>query len=619
MIGKRELRTFLNIFLDSLGSLRSIDEHIDWKITGRWMILSVTVGLMGGVGALVFNFLTHFLQDLLLENLIGYPNPTPYSILGKDFKEYLHLTRPYLVFFIPAIGGLVVGWLVYRFAPEAEGHGTDGVIKSFHEKRGKIPIQVAIVKTVASAITLGSGGSAGKEGPIAQIGASLASFLAQRFRLSMKERRFLLLAGMAAGIGSIFQAPLAGAFFAVEVLYREDVESDALMPAVVASITGYAFYSTIVGTSTVFPVPSFNRFFNLYELAIIPFFALFLSIIAIFYVQIFYGFHDRFFKSLTIHPMFRPALGGLMTGAIALFFPAVLGSSYGWLEMGVKGMLPIHVMFLLMVLKILATSFSIGSGGSGGVFAPSLVIGGMAGGAVGYALKELNPEIFNQPSAFILVGMGTLFAAVSHTPLASTIMISELTGSYRLLVPLILGCTISHLISLKWTLYRSQYPNHASSPANRPELIPNILSQVKVKDVMHFVSKSVPVIEMNEKFESLLRLFANMKEEIILVKNQKGEFVGIIALEHLQNYLAKNEMEQKQISVERLVHPFYFLRPNDTLDIALSIFQKTGYPELPVLDQQFHLLGFLHVEEALKAYHEAFLRLRQGSTLSQKT
>ncbi len=611
MLGRDELRSFINVFVSSVKSLRTLDEHLDWRLTGRWMLLSVGVGLLAGVGALVFNYLTHFLSYWFLERATGYPNPTPYT-LTHEVDYYFQVARPYLLFIIPTLGGLLVGWLVYRFAPEAEGHGTDGVIKSFHEGRGIIRLRVAIVKTLASALTLGTGGSAGKEGPIAQIGASLASFLAQRLGLTAKERRLLLVAGMGAGIGSIFQAPLAGAFFAVEVLYKEDIESEAIMPCVVGSITGYAFYSTIVGTSTVFIVPEF-QFFNLAELSVVPLLALLSAIIGILYIQIFYGFHDQFFKRLRTLPLLRPAIGGLLMGAVAYFFPPVIGSSYGWLEMAIQWKLSIEIMVGLLFLKIIATSFSIGSGGSGGVFAPSLVIGGMLGGVFGYVLNYLDPELFAQPHAYVLVGMGTLFAAVSHTPLSSTIMISELTGSYHLLVPLILGCTLVHFITAKWTLYRSQYPNFSSSPAHRSQLIPNILNQIQVKDVMHEVQKSSVWVNETDTLEKILETFASTQEEIILVRNPKGQFVGIIALEHLQKYLNRSDEKVRQqpiAQLERLIHPFYFLRPEDTLEVAFEIFKKTGYPELPVLKDNFEIAGFLHIEKALQRYHEAFLQLR---------
>ncbi|MEX0747508.1 MAG: chloride channel protein, partial [Rhodothermales bacterium] len=227
-------------------TLLLFERHFDWRITGRWMLYSVIIGVLGALGAIAFSFLVGLVTDLALTDAVGYHMPMPGgegSSANFDLDAALRPSRRWLLLIVPALGGLISGWLVFTFAPEAEGHGTDAVIRAFHQNKGVIGPRIPVVKMLASAVTIGTGGSAGREGPIAQIGAALASLLARRFKLGERERRILLVAGMAAGIGAIFRSPLGAAFFAVEVLYREDLESEALMPAAIASITGYSIYS----------------------------------------------------------------------------------------------------------------------------------------------------------------------------------------------------------------------------------------------------------------------------------------------------------------------------------------------------------------------------------------
>jgi len=324
-------------------------QNFDWRITGRWMFYSAIIGVLGALAALVFGELVNLLTRLILIEGAGYPVPFPRGEGGTDIfdlEQVLHPARRWLLLIAPAAGGLLAGWIVFTFAPEAEGHGTDSVIRAFHRERGFMRLRAALVKIVAAALTIGSGGSAGREGPITQIGATLGSWLAQRLRLSERERRLFLVAGMAAGLSSIFRSPLGGAFFAVEVLYREDIESEALMPAIVASITGYSLYTSIERSGTVFVTPRFE-FVNPLELLPLIGFALCCAIVGIFYVRVFYGTKRRIFDPMPLPPALKPALGGLLVGAIAFFFPAIMGSSYGWLQQAIDGNLPLGFMALL--------------------------------------------------------------------------------------------------------------------------------------------------------------------------------------------------------------------------------------------------------------------------------
>lgn len=266
---------------------------------------------------------------------------------------------------IPALGGLLSGLLVYLVAPEAEGHGTDAMIESFHQRGGHIRKRVPLVKIVASAVTIGSGGSAGKEGPIAQIGSGFGSFFATVLKLKPRDRRLLVLAGAAGGIGAIFRAPLGAALFAPEVLYREtEFEYEAILPCIISSIVAYSVFTNVYGRRAIFSPGTVD--FTLPELIPYALFGVVCALVGFVYIRVFYGLRDRFFNPLGIPRLVKPALGGLMVGAVAFLFPQIMDGGYGWVQAALEGKLFWGTMLLLAFLKILATSCTISSGGSGG-------------------------------------------------------------------------------------------------------------------------------------------------------------------------------------------------------------------------------------------------------------
>ena len=497
---------------------------------GRVALCSPVVGVIAGLGAVAFLLALRIMYSTVLGTLLGLHMPPTVEDQPHDIS-YPHPW--WLIMLVPAIGGLISGVLVFTWAPEAEGHGTDAMIRAFHRSGGVIRTRVPIIKTIASIITIGTGGSAGQEGPIAQIGAGFGSWLAHLLRLPPTDRRLLMLAGAAGGVGAIFRAPLGGALFAGEVLYSSTAfESAALLPCLASSIVAYSTFALFITPQPIFVLPEMT----FHGLAELPWFVLLTLVCAgmgWLYVRMFYGIRDWFFRPLSIPKFLKPALGGLMLGVIAIKFPQVMTGGYGWVQWGAIGMphagdhpfvpqMGISLLLILALLKIVATSFTISSGGSGGVFGPSILIGGMLGGACGKFLDHYLPSLSIDTAAFVLVGMGGFFAGVSKTPLTSIVMVSEMTGSYSLLVPLMLACALNMAISRRWTIYEEQVPTPVDSPAHQGDFVIDVLEQLTVKGV-GFRSQGVETILASMPFRELIHLVARSSETLFPVVRRAGK------------------------------------------------------------------------------------------------
>ena len=366
---------------------------------------------------------------------------------------------------LPAVGALLGYLLIRRFDSLEHARGTDSAILAFHRRCGYVPPAVLPVKSVASVLTVASGGSAGYEGPVTLLGAACGSLVASWFGLPARARRILMTAGISAGIAALFQAPLAGAIFGFEVLYSSsDVEYDCILPCFTAATVAYSVFACFYGWGSLFTMPAGIAYEN--GLRLLPYFVLALVIAfgARFYIRCFTA-AERDFSALPVPGWARVALGGLATGAIGLFVPDILGTSYPVIQRTLSGEgLAVAALLSVFVLKALATSCTVGSGGSGGVFAPALVCGGTLGAAVGVAFRRVLPESVGiHPEAFALVGMAGFLAAAVRTPMAAIVMVAEISGNHGLLVPAMWVCGISFWLNSGWTLYRSQPHSRESS------------------------------------------------------------------------------------------------------------------------------------------------------------
>jgi CIC family chloride channel protein len=440
----------------------------------RLLFDSVVLGVVGGLGAQVFMWMLHVSQNFFLVWFAGYLSPG----LPEEGGALRETIGPHGLWLIPiatTIGGLISGALVYGLAPETEGHGTDTVVKAFHWTGGKLRARVAPVKMIASAITIGSGGSAGREGPTALIAAGFGSIYADLLKRSDRERRLLVLMGMAGGLSAIFRSPIGTAIFACEVLYSGmDFESEALIYCMLAAIVAYAVNGWFVGWQPLFRVPTDLLPAQLVDYAWYVALGIASGIVASIFPEIFYRLRDAF-AAMRIPHWIKPGIGGLAVGLMALRLPQVLGGGYGWIQEAIDGRLALRLLLVLIVAKMVALSFSISSGGSGGVFAPSLFVGAMLGGAFA--------AIFHHSAAgMVIVGMAAVFAGAARVPIATLLMVAEMTGGYQLLVPAGLAVMLSYLIQMKLStyfkygsLYEAQVAGRIDSPAHRAESVQTAL------------------------------------------------------------------------------------------------------------------------------------------------
>lgn len=573
----------------------------------RWGIYSVSIGVVSGLMACLFFYCLEWGKFFAMEYLAGYSSSSPAgehivtSTAGTPFRQWV-------LFLLPAIGGLLSGLIVYTWAPEAEGHGTDALIKAFHHDRGHVRARVPWIKGLASVITLSTGGSAGREGPIAQIGAGFGSWLAGVFRLNVRERRMLLLAGCAAGLGAIFRAPLGGALVAIEVLYREDFESEAIILCIMSSVVGYTIFRTIFGPEHIFATQSI-QFTDPVELVSYGVLALICVPFGFVYVKVFYGLRDRFFRKLPIKRALVPACGGLLVGMVGLYRPQVLGGGYGVIQQALSGHLTVALMFTLAVLKIFTTSFTISSGGSGGVFGPSLFIGAMLGGAIGQLSQGWFPHVITYPGAFALVGMAAFFAGVAKAPIGSLLMVCEMTGGYNLVVPLMFCSVLTILLSQRWSLYEYQVLNKFHSPAHRADTVINVLQELRVENVYRKDSPAV-ILPEDMTFRQLKRLIPQSQESFFPVVDDSFHLRGILSLPYIRQILFENPVHDL-LMVGDLVLPPASVSPNDSLYEALDVFLESGYAQIPIEDREMGIIGILHLKDLMGAYRREVLKSKE--------
>ncbi len=611
-----------------------VDRSFDLRGVSKWLLLGTVLGVVAGTGAILFQMGLEALRLFSFNTLMGihpgHPGGEP-----PDFHFPLAGSPvPWLLLILPAVGGLLAGVLVHYLAPEARGHGTDAAIQSFHRRRGYIRKRVPIVKFFATILTMGTGGSGGREGPIAQIGAGFGSFLATRLGLDARHRRWMLAAGLGAGVGAIFRAPLAGAIFAAEVLYSStDLETEVILPAAVSSIVAYSVFTAKYGFEPMFTSRGVFGFSNPLELGPYLVLALVVTAAALLFIKVFYG-TEALFQRFKIWPPLKPAIGGFLTGLVGFVLYTqsddprvidVMSTGYGILQDVLSE--PAHaigigVLLMVSLGKILTTSLTIGSGGSAGVFGPSMVIGGALGGAVGQVFHGWMPQIVQHPGAFAVVGMAGFFAAAANTPLSTVIMVSEMTGDYALLVPAVWVCSLAYLASRSWTIYSSQVPSKVFSPAHYGDFAMEIMGHTQIGEVYKKDRKWV-VIPTNTPLREITRLTAETRQRVFPVVEDDGRLIGCFHLGELVNALHDDAPDPPhEIAKDLVARTRQTVTPEDTVRAAQRLMANRGVDELVVVDDKDlrRVVGIVSSSDVLLAYNRRMVTIeRDGSPDAEQT
>lgn len=570
------------------------DLHLNYM--RKWLLIAGLIGVVAGLGAIVFYEAIKWSTYLFLGLGAGYYSPGP---LGEGQPVVREIARRWMIPVVATLGGLLSGAIVYAFAPEAEGHGTDAAIDAFHHKGGFIRARVPLVKTIASAITIGSGGSAGREGPTAQIAAGFGSVLSRLLKLNVEDRRIAVAAGIGAGIGAIFKAPLGGALLSTEILYLKGFEVEALVPSFIASLIGYVIFAGYTGYVPVFGtgLAAQNVALDPVTLVYYALLGILCGLVGILYPKTFYATKNIFHR-LNWPNWVKPALGGLMVGIIGMFIPQVLGMGYGWLQLSMmNNLLPLGLVIALIFLKIAATSLSIGSGGSGGVFAPGLFIGGMLGTAWWQTLHGI-PHLPATPQPFIVVGMMALFGAVARAPLAVMLMVGEMTGGYNLLVPAMITVGLAYILVGHNTIYKSQVPTPADSPAHQFDFFLPLLQRTRAREAMTIW---LPHVTPDTPAADVRRIIFNDNAKGVTVVSEEDGLrpVGVITKHDLLRLTP--EREDSANAREFMSSPPIIIDGEDTLDHALTLMSDNEIAYLPVTENG-NLVGAISHRRIMRSF-----------------
>ncbi|TAN28787.1 MAG: CBS domain-containing protein [Actinomycetota bacterium] len=567
----------------------------------KWFILASVIGVIAGLGAVVFYEALTLATHFFLAFLAGYQVPTPAGE-GNSLGSATYI-RAWAIPLVVILGGLISGFIVFTWAPEAEGHGTDAAIDAIHHNPRGIRLRAVVVKIIASAVMIGSGGSGGREGPTAQISAGFGSLMARFLDLSPEDGRIAVSVGIGSGIGAIFSAPLGGALLAADIVYRDDFEFEALLPGLLASIIAYAIFGAVYGYQPLFVIHGGYNFTHPMQLVWFAVLGVVAGGMGLVYSRSFYC-AVALAQKLPFTRKLRPAVGAILTGLIALWLPEVLGTGYGWVQMGMSAQLdhlPLYILLLLPFARIAATSFSIGSGGSGGVFGPGMVIGSFTGLALWHLLQPWAPGIGHDPAAFVVVGMMAVFGAISRAPIAVMLMVGEMTGNMSLLAPAMVAVAIAWLIVGRSddSIYRSQLRTKADSPARRLTFGLPLLTTMKVADIAR--PAVLTIKSHTPAAEALEGLRAAALPGAPVVSDAQGTYVGVVSTSHLEQFVSSNPNAEIDGAVESVTAP---MPVSAKLDVGLEIFLQSGLAWVPVVDDDRQVVGVLSASDLVRGYNK---------------
>ena len=574
----------LSLYTTSLFERARMTEHT------FLIIIAIIIGVMGGFSAIGIRALIKFISSIsfhgtatVLQNIMN----TPW----------------YWILIVPVLGGLIVGPIIYFLAPEAKGHGVPEVMQAILLRGGTIRPRVAFIKAIASAISIGTGGSVGREGPIIQIGSSIGSMVGQFLRVPSKRLKTLVGCGSAAGIAAAFNAPIAGALFAVEIILM-DFTVAQFSPIVISSVMATVISHSFEGDFAAFIVPRY-QLASPYEIFLYFILGALCGLAAFLFIKLLYMFEDFFDNRLKIPEYWNPAIGGIGIGAIGLIFPQVMGVGYDSINNALYGNMIWYVAFILIFVKILATSITLGSGGSGGIFAPSLFMGAMLGYFFGSLVNTLFPEMTAEPGAYALVAMTGLVAGTTRAPITAIIIVFELTNDYRIVLPLMITGIISTIISTR--LSRESIYTLKLVLRNigiKEGFETNLMESIFIKNVYR---KEFDTINVTDNFSQVVNDVIHGQESYFPVVDPKGNVAGMISMYDIKDYLFEKEsLQDILIAGDISNQSFEPVLLDENCQNALDKMQKYDFEGLPVIDSASSkkIIGMIWRKDILDAYQK---------------
>lgn len=575
--------------------------HLRLKQTDQmYMVLvSIAIGLLGGLGAVAFRALIRLGEALFWGN--GEPSLDLLRGMSVSWKVAA-----------PALGGLAVGLIIYFFAREAKGHGVPEVMESVVLRGGRIRPRVVVAKMLASGVCIASGGSVGREGPIVQIGSAIGSTLGQWLGIGERRLRTLVGCGAAAGIAGTFNAPVAGALFAVEVILG-DFGVTQFSPIVISSVAATVVSRHFLGDFPAFEVPAYSLI-SPWELLVYGLLGILAGLAALVFIKILYGAEDLF-DALRFPEYLKPVLGGLAIGGMALWYPEIYGVGYEAINEALQGHLLLGGLIILVIAKIIAVSLTIGSGGSGGIFAPSLFLGAMLGGAVGTIAHGVWPDATGGAGAYALVGMGAVVGATTHAPITAILIIFELTNDYKIILPLMITCIIATLLATQLKrasiytlkLLRRGVDIHGGQTVN-------LLKALRVSDVMR---DQFMAIGRGEPVMKVVSRFIDHPGDSVFVIDGERRVLGVITIDEVRPIMADlAEIGSLIIAGDMMrEEDFPIFHVEDSLDEAMRGFGAFHH-SCPVLDEEHRLVGTLWPGDVIERYNAEVLKKEMASTMA---
>ncbi len=585
-------------------SSKTIDYVERAKLTEHtfMIIIALIIGVLAGFSAIGIRALIEGISEL--------------SFSGDGtFLENVIAAPWYLKILAPVIGALLFGPMIYFWAPEAKGHGVPEVMQAILQKGGKIRPRVAIIKALASAITIGTGGSVGREGPIVQIGSSIGSSIGQFFRVRPNRMKTLVGCGAAAGIAAAFNAPIAGALFAVEIILM-DFAVAQFSPIVISSVMATVVSRQFEGDFAAFNVPAYFLV-GPQELIFYFILGILAGLVSYLFIKLLYYSEDVFDNKLKFPEYLKPVLGGISIGIIAIAYPEVMGVGYDSINLALHGNLIWYFALLLIFVKVLGTALTLGSGGSGGIFAPSLFMGAALGAAFGGLVHSLFPAFTATPGAYALVAMGGLVAGTTRAPITAIIIVFELTNDYHIILPLMITCIISTILSSKLSresIYTLKLLLRGINLKEGTQL--NVMSSIFVKGLYN---RHFSKINVTDNFSKVVNLVITQPGSEFPVVNNKEEVLGMITMNSIKDYLFDKESLQNVLIAADIaninIEP---LTEDDTCQTALDKMAKYKLESLPVINSEKSrkIIGMLSSADIQSAYQKEIDRRELSENLA---